>query len=465
MEVVKSRKRKENGVHDETTKKSRKFSEPEEKESKDDKQKNLSAQEIKKMMEMARQQIQQRKEQIKQLNPVALSAKVQLAQAKTMSSESQQELALITSAAEKAQKAAELQARIQARLAAKPNLIPGMAAGLQAKLFTAPNIAEQEQTAPKPLILDEMGRTIDATGQLLNIPSRVPTLKANIRAKKREEFRQKLHEKPPSDETSGGINFFDNRVKQETASRPRRNFKFHEKGRFVKIAQKIRTKAQLEKLQGEISHAAKRTGIQQASKLALIAPKVGPECDVDAIPNVEWWDAYIDNRDNHQVESVEIAYDAITNLIEHPAQLNAPGSGRRAPVLTTYLTKKERKKMRRMNRREALKDEQEKVRLGLAPAPEPKVKLSNLMRVLGTDAVQDPTKVEKHVRMQMAKRQRAHEQANAARKLTDVQKREKKIKKLKEDTSDVVHVTMYRIRNLRDPSKKFKVEMNSKQLY
>ena len=31
--------------------------------------------------------------------------------------------------------------------------------------------------APKPLILDDQGRTVDATGQLLNIPQRVPTLK------------------------------------------------------------------------------------------------------------------------------------------------------------------------------------------------------------------------------------------------------------------------------------------------
>ena len=32
--------------------------------------------------------------------------------------------------------------------------------------------------------------------------------------------------------------------------------------------------------------------------------------------------------------------------------------------------------------------------------------MANLMRVLGTDAVQDPTKVEAHVRAQMAKRQK-----------------------------------------------------------
>ena len=83
-------------------------------------------------------------------------------------------------------------------------------------------------------------------------------------------------------------------------------------------------------------------------------------------------------------------------------------------------------------------------RLGLEKAPEPKVKLSNLMRVLGSDAVQDPTKMEAHVRKQMADRQRKHEAANASRKLTKEQKTEKKIRKIKEDTSLVVHVAVYR---------------------
>ena len=47
------------------------------------------------------------------------------------------------------------------------------------------------------------------------------------------------------------------------------------------------------------------------------------------------------------------------------------------------------------------------------------------MRVLGSDAVQDPTKMEAHVRKQMADRQRKHEAANASRKLTKEQKSEK----------------------------------------
>ena len=42
-------------------------------------------------------------------------------------------------------------------------------------------------------------------------------------------------------------------------------------------------------------------------------------------------------------------------------------------------------------------------RLGLIPPDEPKVKMSNLMRVLGNEQVLDPTKVEAQVRAQMAK--------------------------------------------------------------
>lgn len=49
--------------------------------------------------------------------------------------------------------------------------------------------------------------------------------------------------------------------------------------------------AQLERLQNEISQAAKKTGIHASTKLALIAPK--KEIEDGEIPNVEWWDSFI----------------------------------------------------------------------------------------------------------------------------------------------------------------------------
>ena len=48
--------------------------------------------------------------------------------------------------------------------------------------------------------------------------------------------------------------------------------------------------------------------------------------------------------------------------------------GDKNAFLPVLLTKKERKKLRRTNRREAWKDKQEKIRLGLEPPPEPKVR-------------------------------------------------------------------------------------------
>lgn len=62
--------------------------------------------------------------------------------------------------------------------------------------------------------------------------------------------------------------------------------------------------------------------------------------------------------------------------------------------------------MRKQRRREEEKEKQEMIQFGLIPKPEPKVKMSNLMRVLGSEAVQDPTKVEAHVRAQVADRQK-----------------------------------------------------------
>lgn len=60
---------------------------------------------------------------------------------------------------------------------------------------------------------------------------------------------------------------------------------------------------------------------------------------------------------------------------------------------------------------------------------------------------------------------RKHEEANAARKLTDVERAAKKKRKLTENTSTEVHVSIYRVRELSDPAVKFKVEANCNQLH
>jgi U4/U6 small nuclear ribonucleoprotein PRP3 len=58
-----------------------------------------------------------------------------------------------------------------------------------------------------------------------------------------------------------------------------------------------------------------------------------------------------------------------------------------------------------------------------------------------------------------------HEEANAARKLTPEQRAEKKKRKMLENTSYGVSVSVYRVREVNDPSVKFKIEANANQLH
>ena len=67
----------------------------------------------------------------------------------------------------------------------------------------------------------------------------------------------------------------------------------------------------------------------------------------------------------------------------------------------------ERKKLRTQRRVEREKEKQELIRQGLLEPPPPKVKIGNLMRVLGEQAVADPTAIEAQVRSEMAERQQA----------------------------------------------------------
>ncbi|NXL40539.1 PRPF3 protein, partial [Glaucidium brasilianum] len=414
----------------------------------------LTKLQIKQMMEAATRQIEERKKQLSFISPPTPQPKI------SSSSQSErlpigntiqpsQAATFMNDAIEKARKAAELQARIQAQLALKPGLIGNAnmvgLANLHAMGIAPPKVELKDQTKPTPLILDEQGRTVDATGKEIELTHRMPTLKANIRAVKREQFKQQLKEKPSEDMESN--TYFDPRVSITPAQRQKRTFKFHEKGKFEKIAQRLRTKAQLEKLQAEISQAARKTGIHTSTKLALITPK--KELKEGEIPEIEWWDSYIipNGLDlKGGTSSKRDEYFGITNLVEHPAQLNPPASlvfpcftvnGKPVPAGASHSSSP----------------------VSLA------VRISNLMRVLGTEAVQDPTKVEAHVRAQMAKRQKAHEEANAARKLTAEQRKAKKVKKLKEDVSQGVHIAVYRVRNLSNPAKKFKIEANAGQLY
>ncbi|KAL0852721.1 hypothetical protein ABMA27_012551 [Loxostege sticticalis] len=229
---------------------------------------------------------------------------------------------------EKQRKIAELQARIQRKLAGGA-------------------LASTGGAGPAPLILDREGRTIDISGKRVQLTHVAPTLKANIRAKRREEFRAQLSAPTPDPRGETGA-WQDPRVPTKPAVRAKRALRFHEPGKFRQLAERLRMKAQLEKLQSEISQIARKTGISSATKLALLAADVP---DSDRVPDIEWWDSVIlmtpeereaskqtststDTRTHTQrVAACNVGEDdivsnlnqrAVTNLVEHPQQLRPP---------------------------------------------------------------------------------------------------------------------------------------------
>ena len=446
----------------------------------------MTSDQIKAMMSNTMKEIQARKQALSVLKSDTVSDKTQLPPPKAVDHGMTQQQAQRGGAV--VNKTSNTIADLQARIAASLNKVgmPGIAT-IGANRPSIPQQGEQIDNTPRiadtrhGLILNAEGRTVDASGQELQLGRYQPTLKANLRAKKQAETEEQLADdamaaKSSSSSLAQGTaqveessQYFDSRVSAKgfIPRQKRKGFVFNSPGKYVKEGNQIRMKAQLEKLQAAISTTARKTGIASATQLAKLVPKI--DSISSKTPDIEWWDALImppGSTYGDETNPLSVKNEAITNLIEHPIQMmpliSTDPANTHVPV---YLTKKELKKLRRQNRREAWKEKQDKIRLGLETPDEPKVKMSNLMRVLGTEAVQDPTKVEAAVREQMAKRKAQHEQMNAERKLTPEQRKEKVANKLKEDTSGGVHVAVYRIKNLANPARKFKVETNAKQLY
>ncbi|KAI9317333.1 pre-mRNA processing factor 3-domain-containing protein [Zopfochytrium polystomum] len=241
-----------------------------------------------------------------------------------------------------------------------------------------------------------------------------------------------------------------------------KSFKFVQKGRFVEQANRMRQEAQLEKLKADIAATVKRAGMDvELDLVSDLSVRTQPP------PAVEWWDVQLIGPDggygDFSVNSAHVE-EHVTNLIQHPIPIQPPAELGPPPPKPLMLTKKERKKLRRQRRMEAQKEKQDKIRLGLLPPEQPKVKISNLMRVLGTEAVQDPTKVEALVRAQMKARQQKHAKYISENKLTKEQRRERTRLKLLENTHVVVETAVFRVRDLSRPQHRYKVDINAHQL-
>ena len=158
-----------------------------------------------------------------------------------------------------------------------------------------------------------------------------------------------------------------------------------------------------------------------------------------------------------------LSYSKTATLVQHivPIKPTNASDGAIQPVI--YLTKQERKRQRKLRRQEKQREVQDLQSAGLVPAPEPRLTLSNFMRVLGEQASLDPSQMEQKVREQIMARQTAHLERNAASQLTKEERAEKRRRKLTENTSQQVHVAVFYVLDVSHRYHRTKLHVNSQQ--
>lgn len=262
--------------------------------------------------------------------------------------------------------------------------------------------------------------------------------------------------------------YFDASLGAPAIARVRRSRElvFNEKGKYIVQAQALRRQHALEQMKKRIAEQARKAGLDEDRSEQLFM--------VEAPPGIEWWDeglvegtAYPDFDDDAMAAEQKLKITTedtiITRYIQHPVMLVAPQDKNIQPPKPMFLTKEEMKKKRRQNRQVVLKEKQAKQRLGLEPPEPPKVRKSNLMRVLGEQAVKDPTAVEQRVNKEIADRKEKHEQTNEDRKLTKEERHEKLAGQQEKDAAKGVYMNVFRIDNLSFGKHRYKVDVNAKQ--
>ncbi|PGG97587.1 hypothetical protein AJ79_09150 [Helicocarpus griseus UAMH5409] len=269
----------------------------------------------------------------------------------------------------------------------------------------------------------------------------------------------------PSLEETKSNPYFDPSLGAKTAMvRPRqsRQLVFNQKGKYIQQAAALRRLAQLEAMKKKIAERARQAGVDEDldAEKAFLVP---------APPAIEWWDEGLVNGsdysaiDDPQNLKIDTPDSVISIYIQHPVLLEPPQDKNIPAPKPMFLTAKEQAKIRRQRRMADLKEQQAKIRLGLEPAPPPKVKKSNLMRVLGEEAVKDPTAVEARVNREIAERFDQHVSMNESRKLTKEQRHEKLAIQQEQDASKGIHMSVYKIDNLANGRHRFKISKNAEQ--
>ncbi|KAF3012067.1 hypothetical protein E8E14_010445 [Neopestalotiopsis sp. 37M] len=358
--------------------------------------------------------------------------------------------------------AAERLAALKARVAAAINTSStrGPAAAVPTP-SPAPNPASNSGPAPvpakatsglnvplHPALLGDIGgpsRSNNRSHQQRSAQNRNDGAKSSTQPK-----RKQLDLSGPSPEDVKANPYYDPTI-QGPAPRQPRQLQFNDPGKYIAQANAIRRQEKLEELKKKIAASTQKAADEDAD--------VQKNFMVEAPPEVEWYDEGFVKDNNYDL----INMDEIHALIQHPVPID-PDNAKQLSVKPMYLTAKEQKRVRRLRRAAVMAEERAKQRLGLLPPQPNKVTLNNMFKVLGDEAILDPSAAENRVRREINERRDQHLQENEERKLSKEEKAEKLARNQEQDVAREVHLLVYKINNLSNGSIRWKLSKNAEQL-
>jgi U4/U6 small nuclear ribonucleoprotein PRP3 len=344
-----------------------------------------------------------------------------------------------------------------------------------------PMVVSSLSDQSEPLLLDELGREIDTYGNLV-FGSVIQRHSSSLANKRRNDvaYQQQLVKKRRENPylSINSANTTNGRKKRDLNS-------WIQPGKYIEIGEEIRETIKKEE---EVEKAW-----QFEKKLVLDAREIEEKKALDESDayerskeekkalisqqpkDVEWWDKpFLKGRPDVHGEIIysygalndiiPIDFTSIDSKIIHPVPIQPPAEIQPDGPVALPLTKAEQKRITKQNKTAARIRANEEQLLGVREVPQDRVRLTNMYRVYGTDAMLDPTKIELLVRKETNDRLERHDERNQERKLTSEQKKEKKMKKLTKDTDVIVNVCVFKVTEMTTKNK-FKVDKNAQQLF
>jgi hypothetical protein len=375
---------------------------------------------------------------------------------------------------------------------------------------TNTNLQEESLNPGWNYTKDQQGKIFDKNNNPISLNNKdIASAKINQEKFKAEKIKNMLQYKDDEVKSTYGAKAFDENIRQATNKKRNKTmmglgFSLSRNRKRVEKPQMFgdRTAMKMIKKTGKLSKYSLNKNMYVSSDM------------VNSVPEVEWWDKPFVNytSENYMSQTfikqffqknikvkqkpntiqsllrnnISQRFDLVKTLLQDDTDLqkvlkdkevlNIIGKDKCSKLpkieeadavteLKTYKTRQEIKKEKRETKLQKMKDIQEKIKYGILPAPEPKLKLSNFMSVLKEEALQDPTKVEMTVRKAIEARQKKHQRHNLKRKKQKMSNTDKRRIKANRDLEKKSLLSVYKIHELQNFENQYKVNSNARKFF